>query len=87
MAIPSDKVQKRWKEQFPWLEITENKTMLCQICCSQEEKIRSMPNVSMTFITGSKNYRLSSIKDHDSSACHQRAIREKEHAEAIAAGT
>ena len=49
-------------------------------------KIRSMPNVSMMFITGSKNYRLS-IKDHDSSACHQRAIREKEHAEAIAAGT
>ena len=45
-----------------------------------------MPNVSMSFLNGSTNFRLSSIEDHDSSACHQRAIREKQHSEAVAAG-
>ena len=29
---------------------------------------------------------MSALKDHDNSACHQRAIREKEHEEAIAVG-
>ena len=45
-----------------------------------------MPNVSMSFISGSSNYRLSALKDHDNSACHQRAICEKEHEEAVAVG-
>ena len=50
------------------------------------DKLRSMPNVSMSFISGSSNYRLSALKDHDNSACHQRSIREKEHEEAVAVG-
>ena len=29
---------------------------------------------------------MSALKDHDNSACHQSAIREKEHEEAVAAG-
>ena len=45
-----------------------------------------MPNVSMSFISGSSNYRLSALKDHESSACHQCVIPEKEHEEAIAVG-
>ena len=60
--------------------------MVCSVCSSQEDKLRSMPNVSMTFINGSTNFRLSSLKDHDSSECHQRATREKEHEVAVAAG-
>ena len=40
----------------------------------------------MSFISGSSNYRLSALKDHDNSACHQRVIREKEHEEAVAVG-
>ena len=40
----------------------------------------------MSFISGSSNYRLSALKDHDNSACHQHAIREKEHEEAVAVG-
>ena len=71
------KVLKRWREQFSWLDITNNKTLICKICCSQEDKLRSMPNVSMCFISGSCNYRLSALKDQDNSACHQRAIRKK----------
>ena len=45
-----------------------------------------MPNVSMSLISGSSNYRLSTLKDHDNSACHQHAIREKEHEEVVAFG-
>ena len=45
-----------------------------------------MPNVSMSFISGSSNYRLSALKDHESSACHKCVITEKEHEEAIAVG-
>ena len=86
MALPSEKVLKRWREQFSWLDIMNNKTLICKICCSQEDKLCSMPNISMSFISGSSNYRLSALKDHDNSACHQRAIREKEHEEAIAVG-
>ena len=85
-ALPSEKVLKRWRKQFSWLYITNNKTLICKICCLQEDKLRSMPNFSMSFISGSSNYRLSALKDHDNSACHQRAIREKEHEEAIAVG-
>ena len=40
----------------------------------------------MSFISGSSNYRLSALKDHNNSACHQPAIREKEHEEAVAVG-
>ena len=69
---------KRWTEQFSWLDITNNKTLICKICCSQEDKLRSMPNVSMSVISGSSNYRLSALKDHDNSACHQHATCEKD---------
>ena len=40
----------------------------------------------MSFISGSSNYRLSALKDHDNSAYHQRAIHEKEHEEAVEVG-
>ena len=71
MSLPSEKTFKKWKEEFGWLRITENQKMICTICCSQEDIVRSMPNVSNSFVNGSSNFRLSSIKDHDSSAYHQ----------------
>ena len=86
MSLPSEKTLKKWKEDFGWLRITENQKMISTICCSQEDIIHSMPNVSTSFLNGSTNFQLSSIKDHDFSACHQRAILEKQHPEAVAAG-
>ena len=86
MSFPSEKSLQKWKEEFGWLRITETKKMICEICCSQKDKIRSMLNISFSFLNGSTNYRLSAIKDHDSSACHERAVREKQHSEAVAAG-
>ena len=41
-----------------------------------------MPNASVSFIVGSSNYRLSTLKDHASSECHKRAVREEEHKKA-----
>ena len=70
MALPPEKVIKRWREQFSWLDVTNNKTLICKMCCLHEDKLRSMTNVSMSFISGSSNYRLSALKDHDNSACH-----------------
>ena len=86
MALSSEKVLKRWRKQFSWLDITNSKTLICKICCSQKDKLHSMPNFSMSFISGSSNYRLSALKDHDNSTCHQRVIHEKEYEEAIAVG-
>ena len=86
MALPLEKVLKRWREQFSWLDITNNKTLICKICCLLQDKLPSMPNVSMSFISGSSNYQSSALKDHDNSACHQHAIHEKEHEEAVAVG-
>ena len=70
MSLPSEKTLKKCKEEFGWLRIMENQKMIYTICCSQEDTIRSMPNVSMSFLNGSTNFRLSYIKDHHSSACH-----------------
>ena len=86
MSLPSEKTLKKWKEELGWLRIMENQKMICTICCSQEDIIRSMPNVSMSFLNGSTKFQLSSIKDHDFLACHQRAILEKQHSEAVATG-
>ena len=86
MPLQSEKTLKKWKEEFDWLRIMENQKLICTICCSQEDIVCSMPNVSMSFLNGSTSFRLSSIKDHDSSACHQQAILKKQHSEAMAAG-
>ena len=85
-ALSREKVLKRWRTQFSWLDITNSKTLICKIYCSQEDKLHSMPNFSMSFISGSSNYRLSALKDYDNSTCHQCAIPEKEHEEALAVG-
>ena len=45
-----------------------------------------MPHFSIGFISGNSTYRLSALKDHENSACHQHAIRKKEHEEAVAIG-
>ena len=85
MVLPSEKNLKKWREQFSWLNIT-NKTLICEICCWQEDKLSSMPNFSVSLISGSSNYQLSALKDHDNSACHQYVICGKEHEEAVAVG-
>ena len=68
------------------MDITNSKTLVCEVCCWQEDKLCSMPNFSVSLISGSSNYQLSALKDHDNSACHEYVICEKEHEEAVAVG-
>ena len=82
----SKKSIHKWKEQFQWLNFTKDEKMVCTVCTSQEEKIRLMPNASISFIVGSSNYRLSTLKDHASSECHKRAVREEENKKAETEG-
>ena len=75
MALPSEK----GGEQFSCLDIMNNKTFICKTCCSQEDKLQSIPNVSMSFISRSSNYWWPVLKDHDNSACYQHDIPENKH--------
>ena len=84
--LPKDATIKKWKEGFSWLQITETKKLVCVICSPQEEKIRRMPRVNLSFITGSTNYKLSALKEHQLSDGHKRAEKEEEAEKATAAG-
>ena len=74
--LPKDTTIKKWKESFSWLQITETKKLVCVICSSQEEKIKLMPRVNLTFVTGGTNYKLSALQDHHLSEGHKRAVKE-----------
>ena len=45
-----------------------------------------MPNFNSIFILGGTNFQASAPTDHDASRCHNQAVCEKEHKEAVAAG-
>ena len=84
--LPKNTTIKKWKESFSWLRITETKKLVCVICSSQEEKIKLMPRVNLTFVTGGTNYKLSALQDHHLSEGHKRAVKEEEAEKAKAAG-
>ena len=86
---PKESTIKKWKEKFSWLEIvdsSEGTKMICNVCRSQEEKLKLMPRVNLTFVTGSTNFKYSTLNDHVVTDGHKRAVKEKENEEAIAAG-
>ena len=37
MALPLEKVLKRWREQFSWLDITNNKTWICKMLLTRRQ--------------------------------------------------
>lgn len=46
----------------------------CKVCIQFEDQLTSTRNFNRTFISGSTNFRVSTVKDHVSSAMHQRAM-------------
>ena len=84
--LPKDTTIKKWKESFSWLRIIETKKLVCVICSSKEEKIKLMPRVNLTLVTGGTNYKLSALQDHHLSEGHKRAVKEEEAEKARAAG-
>ena len=84
--VPKINTIRKWKAMFPWLDFLDGMKMVCKSCKSQEEKLRSMPGANLTFVTGSTNYRPSTLKDHTQTDGHKQAIGEEAHAEAEASG-
>ena len=51
--------------------------MICKVCPAQKGKIEMMRSYNSTFISGSTNYKVSTLKDHVQAECHKRAVKEK----------
>ena len=87
LKLPKDSTMKKWKVNYDWLMFTERNTMICKICVSQKEKLLlKNPSLNMGFLTGSTNYKLSALNDHNVSECHLTGISEMKHEEALADG-
>ena len=84
--VPKINTIRKWKAMFPWLDFLDGMKMVCKSCKSQEEKLRSMPGANLTFVTGSTNYRPSTLQDHAQTDGHKRAVGEEAHTEAEASG-
>ena len=74
------------KTLYSWLQSSDERKIVCRICSSQKDRICSMPNFNSIFILGGTNFQASAPTDHDASRCHNQAVCEKEHKEAVAAG-
>ena len=61
--------------------------MICTICKSQEEKLKLIPFTNMTFINGGANFKSSTLSDHVATDGHKRAVKEKNHEDAISTGS
>ena len=84
---PPEKRTDKWKALYSSLKFLNEGKMVCTICSSQKEIIGLMPNFNSNFILGSTNIQASGLKDYDASKCHNQEVCEKEHEEAVAAGT
>ena len=85
--IPKETTLNKWKVKYSWLKIPSlgQKKMICMVCTSQEEKLKLMPRMNLTFVTGTTNFKLSISNKHENTDGYKCAIREEEN-EAVAAG-
>ena len=87
--IPKETTLNKWKAKYSWLKILtlgQKKKMICTVCTSQEEKLKVMPHVNLTFVTGTTHFKLSTLNEHENTDGHKQAIREEENDKAVAAG-
>ena len=73
---PKIKTIKKWKESFKWLKFVDGMKMVCTFK-AHEEKLRLMPDANLTFVTGSTNYRPSTLKDHEQTNGHKKKKKQK----------
>jgi hypothetical protein len=72
--LPKPGTFQRWKTEFKWLEIKDNR-MFCKTCSKWRESIVSTRNYNDTFVKeGSVNWQKSAVKEHDTSVPHVTAI-------------
>ena len=67
-----------WNNNRPWLRNDEERGMTCEMCCGLSDvNIQHWQQASSKknlFVVGSKNYKLSTIIDHERSNMHVRAV-------------
>ena len=64
-----------WKDKRPWLRNDEERGMTCEMCCGLNDvNIQQGSSKKNLFVVGSKNYKLSTIIDHERSNMHVRAV-------------
>lgn len=61
--------QPSWKKTYPWLRFIEGK-MYCATCVDSNKSAERLANPNSTFVTGTDNFRLDSIRSHESSIPH-----------------
>ena len=64
-----------------------DRKIICTIFKSQEKKLKLMPCTNMTFIDESANFKSSTLSDHVTTDWHKQAVKEKNHENAISAGS
>ena len=65
-----------WKSDFPWL-LVKSETLFCRICISQKSIIELEKYCNPAVTNGSTRLKQSAFADHEESACHIRAVKEK----------
>ena len=61
--------------------------MICKVCTGQDEKLKSLPSTTSTFVNGSTNFKMSSLSDHTTTDGHTpHVITGQENEKAFAAG-
>ena len=82
--LPTEKTRRKWMTKHRWLNFTMEDKMVCKTCSWRAEKF----DVQTTgkFVLGSKNYQLSSVKDHATTDPHAAAKSSKEVSDAKEAG-
>ena len=66
--------QPSWKQTYPWLKFMEGK-MFCGTCLDSNNSAERLANPTSAFVTGTENFRLDSIKSHESSIPHVQATK------------
>ena len=61
--------QPSWKKTYPWLRFIEGK-MYCATCVDSNKSAERLANPNSTIVTGTDNFRLDSIRSHESSIPH-----------------
>ena len=63
-----------WAEEYPWVEYNEEKLcMFCKYCCEYQRVYDE--DFTNSFVQGSANFRLDSVKAHANSAKHKQVAR------------
>ena len=82
-SFPKIKTTQTWKKDFAWLNTSPSKGMMCKLCVKQEKNIDSYKNYSNAFVKCSKNYKRSTVSDHEKTSQHEKSkeLEEKEKCE------